>query len=526
MPTPSSSRYLRRYRPCDFGDTRVDRVWCLKKESRSTRKRRHTPQEEFENKGISFEYVDDHTVLVKRSMAGDNIKISPGHVFNTVMRNVEYNVTVRNLIFDSEQEFHQLKVDLEAPKDTLGKIFENANVFNVHLYHRISHFDRRELENTVQFWENLKTGSLPPIKPTTPPPKTPTPPPNTSPPPKTPTPPPNTSPPPTSPLPEDGFNFEFKNSQKIVLTNSHGISFEINGGTYFRSEVTIDNGQLKRNTKLKEKKQFSMSPSHRRETGIIEGYFEKFNEGVDAEIVVESYLNSKDIGQLVTNVDFVSNLEFWQNLEIITHRKSFPKNGKFVQSSNNNTKLTIYDEDDEHYINILKGEKFETVIFRPDNWLGWAQHRIKFNFLKTMGTEMKITGEFKSFDAGEVNISINFVSSEKLLMGLVAVAVVGTLLNQVVNMNTFQNNTKTGLVPYGAEGETETVTNGTSVRSGGGVLNYKVPYDPSLPFWENMTVTKSYCKVADAKSKKDVNAVKNAASPLRSILKKGVRFAT
>lgn len=495
MSTPSSSRYLRRYRPCDFGDTRVDRVWCLKKESRSTRKRRHTPQEEFENKGISFEYVDDHTVIVKRSMAGDNIKISPGQVFHTVMRNVEYNVTVRNLIFDSEQEFHQLKVDLEAPKDTLGKIFENANVFNVHLYHRISHFDRRELENTVQFWENLKTGSLPKTPPTTPP--------------KTATPIKPTTPPKTkSPLPEDGFKFEFINFKKIVLTNSHGISFEINGGTYFRSEVTIDNGQLKRNTKLKEKKQFSMSPSHRRETGIIEGYFEKFNEGVDAEIVVESYLNSKDIGQLVTNVDFVSNLEFWQNLEIITHRKSFPKNGKFVQSSNNNNKLTIYDEDDKHYINILKGEKFETVIFRPDNWLGWAEHRINFDFLKTTGTEMKITGEFKSFDAGEVNISINFVSSEKLLMGLVAVAVVGTLLNQVVNMNmnTIQN-TKTVLVPWG----TEIAKNGTSVRSGGGVLNYTVPYDPSLPFWENMTVTKSYCKVADAKSKKDVNAVKNAA---------------
>lgn len=463
----TSDRYIRRFRPCNLGDTRVDRIYCLRR-NKTARKYQHTPQEEFEKTGIDFYYENDHTVKVHRPPnTDDDLIIAVGEELHTTMSNVPYNVTVTEVVFArSNKEFHKLKVDLCG---NLGS-FNDANAFNVKLYHRVNKFSRSELENNVEFWKNLKMGhGRLTATPTTR---------NGS----------SKSPLPSQEEQPPQSNNDVKlnriQNDTLEFTNKHDLQFQIFAGSWFRSKVTFQHGIFMCSANLKKT---TVSPDNGRQFGYIEGRFANFGPDA-AEIRIEGGYNRQK-----ESVKYEPFLEFWQNLEIITHAKRFP-NYEFKPTDHDPTHLIVKEPHTHHPHQFKAGTKFDTTIYRTSDWRGWVNQRVNFNLNLMNGDPIQITGKFVSFSKEEATISINYNASGMFLMaGLNSTSAFGNFLTG--NFNQVGNIAKT-LVQ----------TSHT----------YVVKYDSSLPFWANLTVEKTYCKLADAKDENKVQAVASAVNPSSS----------
>jgi len=304
---------------------------------------------------------------------------------------------------------------------------------------------------------------------------------------------------------EDGFIFNYINNNKLIITNSHHNSFELNKGTSFISEVTFEEKDFGFSDFAKTAN-FNMKTGNGLKTGIIEGTFEHFHEDT-AEVSLDSYSKFWKVRQRKQTINYISSLQFWQNLKIITKRNYFPKNGEFYTNSDdqivftpsNSKKYVLINDGVKRFHKFSEGDQFETTVFRDKNWKGWITQGYHIDFAEIEGKEVKISGTFKSFEQDGVKITIDYNISNKLLTGLALLSTATTQGIETHGLNATRNAFQhMGLQPLNA-----LIGGG----SGGAVLTYKVEYDAAFPFWKNLMIVKSYCNIANKTKKYKIKAV-------------------
>lgn len=430
-----------------------------------------TPIDEFANHGISFRRSANSVVLER---SDDSFSISEGDVLHTTMSNAKYNITVKSVVFNSTNLFQKLVVDIQGVNDK--SIWPNQMVWNVPLFDTFLSYVRHELKNNCEFWIHLRQG--PSVVGTSPSSKK--------------------SPSPLSP--SEGFKFRKMDKGGLSVTNMHSVVFDILPGTWFISQVTFEDNQLFKSANFNKKNVSPNRTTHR--TGRVEGRFERFHDNY-ADITLDGYFGIHS--HVDHTITYESDLEFWQNLEIITHAKQFPESGEIECTSSD--KVVVYDATKPYVFK--KGDVFDTTVFRPPNWSGFLKQRISFDFKQNSGKDVKIYGHFHSFDPQKKTavISIDYNKSEMVLIAVAAFAVAATAVYGLRGVETM------------APGMPPTPAPASVVRGGAfgiaGYTYYTVQLDPDLPFWKNLSVTKATCKLADAKSRGQVKEVRSAVEDSR-----------
>ena len=445
-----------------------------------------TPIDDFAKLAITFgRGTNKNSVILRRS--DDTFSISEGDKLHTIMNNKMYNVTVKKIVFSSSNQlFQKLVVDLEGIDD--GSRWSNQMVWNVPLFNTFLNYQRHELQNNCDFWIHLNTEFSTDVAVTpSPKPKTPSSKPGT----------PSSKPgtpsrkPSKSPLsPKEGFNFRVINGN-LQVTNMHGIEFEILPNTRFISYITFTDNNIQPNR-----------------IGRIEGIFENFNN-TEAKVKIEFVNNYKK-----NTYSYESDLEFWQNLEIVTHSQRFPNDGQINCTSSD--KIDVYDSQTHKLFVFKKGDKFETIVFRPSTWLGYFRQRIDFDFNnQTSGNIIKIYGKFESFDHKNktATISIDYNTTEKAWIAIVAFLFVAAATWYATSKGTGAP----GFHILGAPQMQPTSAPYSDLSiDGGGFFTYTVDLSNGLQFWKNLNVTNATCKLAEARNRNNVQKVHDASNETTS----------
>lgn len=467
----------------------------------------------------------DDEVILRRSH--DHLSISVGDHMKTVIKGQPFDVIVREVVFSNTGSFQKLVVDVEGLVD--GFKWKKQSVWNVPLFHSFLNYNFHELENNCDFWIHLQSSSHGgPARSSAAAANTTTPHKRAS---------------PLSPLNEFKFS---KTAQGLRVTNMHGIPFDIVPGTWFASEVTFEDNHVFKAANLNR----TRSTNNTLSVGRIEGRFEHFHSN-EAEVSLAVYLGGSHMKR---TVNYGSDLEFWHNLEIITHSKRFPEDGEIECTSSD--KISVYDMRDKIHV-FQKGDTFDTTIFRPASWHGFLKERINFDFAEQSGKDVKIYGNFHSFDPKQKTavISIDFNTSEKALIAVAGIAATAAVAyaapvvyegvrSVAQNVASAAHGAAQGVyhgvasaahsvrsVAHGVASKLATkpstaltVYNGRLTSGGGrqegGALGkyYTVPLNPDLPFWKNLNVTKATCKLADAKSRSQIKSVRHASEKVNVVV--------
>jgi hypothetical protein len=351
-----------------------------------------SPIQAFEKTGIRFERGGKHNELIvhRDPHLGGTLTLTEGGVFHSTMAGVVYNVVVRDVIFSSSNTFQDVKIDL----DNAAVTYNGQYVFNVSLFDTFRAYERRLLENCVAFWTTLRLGQMPK---TTPSPKT---------------------TPKKSPLADDEFHFELDEHDNLLITNTHDVTFTVKPDTYFKSRVTMeeDADQDSKSVNLTKTKL-----AGRTNVGIVEGKFATFHpHEADVELT-----GIKEDGVLKRTLNYESELEFWQNLEIITDLDTFPRSALNPAFEIQDKDTLVIRDDTNKPFKIVARQKFSTEIFRSADLRAYLLQRLKFDFTMTSGIPQNIHGHFVKFENNEAVISIDLHAVEMCAMGAAALLPIG-----------------------------------------------------------------------------------------------------
>jgi hypothetical protein len=356
-------------------------------------------------------------------------------------------------------------------------------------------------------------------------------------------------------LPENKGGFHYRD-HKLYFKNKHGIPFQIEPGLRFFTEVTQDLHFI-----LGKMSRFDIKKTDAADAAVIppvksrtQGQFISCSEKT---------CTIQEIGPLgiilrqgvVIQNDF--DQEFWQNMEIITQTYAFQgQTGLTLDGSNLKTS-------DDHVFK--PGSNFKTTINRPQTWSGFLTKRFQFDFenKSTAGGTLpvEIFGQFVRFEDDHAVISVDFTTSEKVLVGVAvisaliyapnanalaskaveatstlagkAIGITGTVAKQAIDFGVgtlqfgknFVANSAGHIFEYVkyiqqgiavSEAAPNMMSTAAPVHVGGGTLTYRVPLDPNLPFWQQLIVTQATCRIAESNRRTDVDAVHDATEAVSS----------
>jgi hypothetical protein len=333
---------------------------------------------------IVYDTDEDRTIGKKPYVTvtrkdGNRIKIQQGDHLKLVfpdkfgVLNQYYNILVTSVLFDHVTEFVKLKVTLQAvgPDGANGKAHENLDIWSVYKLEDM-HRPDQEIVWTNLFWNTAAIGSWHSAVHAS-------------------------SHPEKLSIKEPLAEFKFKvRGTALFITNSHGVTIEIHPSTKFKTLTTTSDGEI----------------------ASVPGKFLSIKDDY-ALIEVGNKSMFKTLPQ--EKVNYVADLEFWKNLEIINSEFTFSDHGTFEYKGP--SKL-ILNSDNRQYT-IHKDMTFKTEIFTEKNAFQkfFKGHRSNINFKKRNGNANIIVGRFVSFTDNHAIISIDFDKTETLLLGTAALAV-------------------------------------------------------------------------------------------------------
>ena len=448
----------------------------------------------------------------------ESITIRLGDTLHTSGDNQNFDVTINDIINDNNGAFLKLLVDVKNVDSQ--QEWKHLEVYNTIFIP--SRFTARQKQNNIEFWDNLPHGHSSPHHHRR-----------------------TKSASPLHSLTENegvgGFQYR---DHKLYFKNKHGIKFQIQPGLRFFTEVTQDlHFILGKMSRFDIKKTdaadaaAAIPPVKSRTQGQFISCSEKtctINEIGPLGIILRQ-------GVIIQNV---FDQEFWQNMEIITQTYAF-KDQTTLTLDGQNIKTS-----DDHVFKA--GSKFKTTINRPQTWSGFLSQRARFDFNNqstAAGTlPVEIFGKFERFESDHAVISIDFDTSEKVLMGVAVIAALiiapganavaikalhatstvagkaigmtGTVAKQAIDLGVGTLQIGKNFVANSAGHIFEYVNyiraSGGGGQVGGGPMTYHVPYNPTLPFWQQLIVTQATCRIAHSKRRTDVDVVHDVAEPVQT----------
>ena len=450
----------------------------------------------------------------------ESITIHLGDILHTSGDKQNFDVTINDIINDNNGAFLKLLVDVKNVDSQ--QEWKHLEVYNTIFIP--SRFTARQKQNNIEFWDNLPHGHSSPHHHRR-----------------------TKSASPLHSLTENegvgGFQYR---DHKLYFKNKHGIKFQIQPGLRFFTEVTQDlHWILGKMSRFDIKKNdaadaaAAIPPVKSRTQGQFISCSEKtctINEIGPLGIILRQ-------GVVIQNV---FDQEFWQNMEIITQTYAF-KDQTTLTLDGANLKTS-----DDHIFKA--GSKFKTTINRPQTWSGFLSQRASFDFENrstAAGTlPVEIFGKFERFERDHAVISIDFDTSEKVLMGVAVIAaliiapganavttkvvhatstvadqaigITGTIAKQAIDLGVGTLQVGKNFVANSAGHILEYVNymrsggGGQGDQLGGGTMTYHVPYDPTLPFWQQLIVTQATCRIAHSKRRTDVDVVHDVAEPVKT----------
>ena len=463
---------------------------------------------------IRFEPISETVRVV---YPDESITIRIDDILHTSCDNQNFDVTINDIINDNNGAFLKLLVDVKNVDSQ--QAWKHLEVYNPIFIP--SRFTARQRQNNIEFWDNLPHGHSSPHHH-------------------------RRSKSASSPLhslsENEGGGFQYRD-HKLYFKNKHGIKFQIQPGLRFFTEVTQDLHWILGNMSrfdIKKTDVENVPAVKSRTQGQFISCSEKtctINEIGPLGIILRQ-------GVIIQNV---FDQEFWQNMEIITQTYAF-KDQTTLTLDGQNLKTS-----DDHVFKA--GSKFKTTINRPQTWSGFLSQRASFDFENrstAAGTlPVEIFGKFERFERDHAVISIDFDTSEKVLIGVAVIAALiiapgantaatkalhatstlaskaigmsGTVAKQAIDFGVGTLQLGKNFVVNSAGHIFEYVNyirssggGGQGGQVGGGPMTYHVPYDPSLPFWQQLIVTQATCRIAESKRRTDVVAVHDATEPVQT----------